>query len=95
MDKHEETIGDYIALEWYDGPLLEIARVDFPGGHVLVQVCALCTVHPEETPPSARLRGTVSGNHPWTRAVIRLSRDDLRAMLDLAEGRPVTDWRAR
>lgn len=38
-----ESVGDYIALDWYDGPLLEIARVDFDDGSRMVQVCTLCS----------------------------------------------------
>jgi hypothetical protein len=82
-----ETVSDYIALDWYDGPLLEIARVDFADGDRMVQVCSLC--HEIEQPPSERLRGTISGEEPWTRTVLRLTRDDLQAMLDLLDGKPV------
>lgn len=89
MASPNETIGDYVALDWYDGPLLEIARVDFDDGDRLVQVCSLCNVSPEEKPPSERLRGVVSGDEPWTRATIRLSRDNLQAMLDMIDGKPV------
>jgi hypothetical protein len=90
-----EIVGEYIALDWYDGPLLEIARVDFADGDRLVQVCSLCTVHPEEKPPSDRLRAVVSGEDPWARAVIRLSRADLLKMLDLVDGKPITDAHGR
>jgi len=83
-----ETVGPYIALDWYDGPLLEIASVDFEDVR-LIQVCTLCTVHDDEQPPSERLRGTMSGKDPWTRATIRLTRDDLIKMLDLADGKAV------
>lgn len=90
-----ETISDYIALDWYDGPLVEIARVDFPEPRVagvpdaMIHVCSLCTVHELEQPPSGPLRAMVSGDEPWTRSVIRLTRSDLQKMLDLLDGKPV------
>lgn len=90
--KEPETIGTYIALDWYDGPLLEIARVDFADADRMIQVCSLCTVTPEERPPSDRLRGTASGEEPWTRTVIRLSRGDLCKMIDLIDGKPVRGY---
>lgn len=71
----KETVSSYIALEWYDGPLLEIASVDFEDGERMVQVCSLCTVRELETPPSDKLRGTVSGTYPWERAVVRFTRE--------------------
>jgi hypothetical protein len=55
----------------------------------MVQVCSLCTVHEIAQPPSERLRGTISGEEPWTRTVIRLTREDLQAMLDLLDGKTV------
>lgn len=95
------VVGKYITLDWYDGPLLEIARVDFAEPRAdgvpkaLVQVCSLCTVFAEEQPPRERLRGTVSGDEPWTRTVIRLSREDLQDMMDLLDGKPVNGWHDR
>jgi hypothetical protein len=65
----QETVSDYITLDWYDGPLLEIARVDFADHDCMVQVCSLCAVHKIEQPPSERLRGTISGDEPWTRTI--------------------------
>ena len=88
-------VTDYIALEWYDGPLLEVARVDFvdrDSPKPMVQVCALCTVKAIEGPPSAGLRAAVSGDEPWTRATIRLTREDLVKMLDLIDGKAIEDW---
>jgi hypothetical protein len=93
MTKREsETVTTYISLEWYDGPLLEIARVDFSDRDAMIQVCSLCTVHPEETDPSSSLRGAVSGEAPWERATIRLTRSDLLKMLDLIDGKPIEDF---
>lgn len=94
-DSPRETVSDYIALDWYDGPLLEIARVDFADRDRMVQVCSLCDVHEIEQPPSERLRGTISGKEPWTRTVIRLTRDDLQAMLDLLDDKPVRGFHDR
>lgn len=88
-DNHQETISAYTALDWYDGPLLEIACVDFANHDSMVQVRALCSVQKIEQPPSKELRGTVSGDEPWTRAVIRLTREELQSMLDLLDGKPV------
>ena len=74
----KETIGPVIALDWYDGPLLEIALVMCPSGAQLVQVeTLLCTI---------------KGAYPRQRASIRLSREDLQTMLDLIDGKPVTDY---
>jgi len=89
------TVSDYIALDWYDGPLLEIACVNFADRDRMMQVRSLCTVHEIEQPPSERLRGTISGKEPWTRTVIRLKRDDLQAMLDLLDGKPVKGFHDR
>ena len=94
-DSLHETVSDYIALDWYEGPLLEIACVDFADRDRMVQVCSLCTVHEIEQPPSVRLRGTVSGDKPWTRTVIRLTRDDVHAMLDLMDGKTVKGFHGR
>lgn len=87
-----ETVSDYVILDWYDGPLCEIARVEFANDDPMVQICSLCTVKPVETTPSAPLRAAVSGDDPWTRATIRLTRADLVKMLDLVDGKPIEDW---
>lgn len=89
MENVRENVGGYIALDWHDGPLLEIARVDFPDHDRMVQVQSLCTVHAEDTLPTGGPRAIVSGREPWTRCVIRLTRTDLQAMVDLLDGKPV------
>jgi hypothetical protein len=94
-DSPRETVSDYIVIDWYDGPLLEIARVDFTDRDRMVQVCSLCTVHEIEQPPGERLRGMSSGEAPWTRTVIRLTRDDLQTMLDLLDDKPVKGFHDR
>lgn len=91
LPKYSETIGAYTILDWYDGPLLEIAPVDISDGTRLVQVKTLCTVHEVETPPSPKLRGTVIGDEPWAFAVVRFTRGDLVKMLDLLDGQIVED----
>jgi len=40
-------------------------------------------------------RGAVHGEYPWTRATIRLSREDLVRMLDLIDGKPVKGFNDR
>jgi hypothetical protein len=61
----------------------------------MVQVCALCTVTPIEAPPTERLRATVSGEHLWERATIRLTREDLQKMLDLIDGKSIGGFHDR
>lgn len=72
-----ETIGLAIALEWHEGPLLEISLVTLSPGmpyDKLVQVdTLLCTIEGE-------------------RATVRFSRENLQAALDLIDGKPVTDY---
>ena len=71
-------VGPAIAIEWYDGPLIEIARVDFEHRAPLVEVCTslLCRV---------------TGEWPRQSVVLRLSREHLAKMLDLVDGKPVED----
>lgn len=75
--------GPSIALEWYDGPLLEIALATFPPDrpdgdqYKLVQVVSVVE--------------TVDGERPWQRATVLLARENLQAMLDLLDGKPVAD----
>ena len=92
MNKQDqETVSEYIPLDWYDESLLEIARVDFPDYERMIQVRSLCTVHDLELPPSERLRGAVSGEKPWTRATIRLTRRDLEK-IDRSARRQASEW---
>lgn len=79
------AVGEYIAIDWLDGPITEIARVDFAGRRSLMQIRALFV--------SVEHEGT------WRRCVeIRLNRETLQAALDLLDGKPVQDhedeWRA-
>lgn len=54
-----------------------------------------CVATPDEKPPSDRLRGTLSGDEPWTRTTIRLTREDLQNMMDLIDGKPVKGYLER
>jgi hypothetical protein len=79
---NREVVHDYIVLDWYDGPLLQAAKVDFKANQwhpdrSMVQVESLCTVE---------------GEYPWQRATYRLSREDLLKMLDILDGKPVKDF---
>lgn len=71
-DLTSEVVGTYVALDWYDGPLVEIAPVVLADGDRMVQVRSLCL-----------------GDDPWQQAMIRLTREDLRKMLDMIDGKPV------
>jgi len=72
------TVGPAIALEWYDGPLIEIARVEFEQRDPLVEI-------------STSLVCRVTGEAPRQTVVLRLSREHLVRMLDLVDGKPVED----
>lgn len=72
------AVGEYIAIEWHDGPLLEIAPVDFPDRDRLVQVHAVLT--------------TIEGEPPWQWVTTRFRRAELQAMLDVIDGKPVLDF---
>jgi len=72
------TVGPAIAIEWYDGPLLEIARVDLDHHDPLVEI-------------TTSLLCRVTGEWPRQSVVLRLSREHLAKMLDLVDGKPVED----
>lgn len=80
-------VGPSIALEWYDGPLLEIAKVDFPDGKHLVEIDTC--LYALKTPDNSPVQSPIPREQ---RAVIRLSRGELQAMLDLLDGKPVKDF---
>lgn len=73
------TVGPAIAIEWYDGPLIEIARVDFHDRAPLVEI-------------TTSLVCRVTGEWPRQTVVLRLSREHLGKMLDLVDGKPVEDY---
>ena len=62
----------------YDGPLIEIARVDFDDRDPLVEI-------------STSLVCRVTGEPPRQTVVLRLSREHIVKMLDLVDGKPVED----
>lgn len=80
----DETEGSEIILDWYDGPLLTIKKIDFPREsgppHSLVEVSTFTVRPPEQD------RGS-----DW--ASVRISRDDLLKMIDLLDGKPVPTFR--
>ena len=63
-DNHQENVSAYTALDWYDGPLLEIARVDFANHDSMVQVRSLCSVHKIEQPPAGSSAGQSAAMNP-------------------------------
>jgi hypothetical protein len=75
-----EKQGLTIILDWYDGPLCEIAPVDFSDGHRLVLVSQFVCGEVEE----------LRGGAKW--AGLRLDRETLQAALDLLDGKPVADY---
>jgi hypothetical protein len=70
---------DYISIDWYDGPLLEIAGIEAsdPSTERLVQVRSLFI--------------KVEGDAPWQYVTLRFYRENLQKMLDLLDGKPVED----
>ena len=74
-----EWTGDFVSLDWYDGPLLEVARVQFarPGGEPLIEIRGRQFDFLHEDPVGERM--------------IRVSRSDVQAMLDLLDGKHVVD----
>lgn len=83
MTHYREHPGPEITLDWYDGPLCTIRRIDFdatPGipASVLCEVETFAAETHEE-------RGV-------TMARVRLDRETLQAMIDAIDGKPVTDF---
>ncbi len=79
------VVGDYICLDWYDGPLCEIARVDFGDDsppHSLIQIRTLGWVEDGDRTVPIPVRAAV---------VARLDRETLQSMIDLLDGKPVKD----
>jgi hypothetical protein len=76
--KHNKvTEGPRITLDWYDGALSEIRRIDIEGVEPLVQVHSL---------------GWSEGSYPHEMHVMRLNREKVQAMLDMLDGKPVKSW---
>ena len=77
--------GGWVCLDWYDGPLCEVALVTFENGSKFAEIKSVGGWLGEEYSVGA------SGekfhyNH------MRLSREELQAMLDLLDGKPVKDF---
>jgi len=80
--------GDWICLDWYDGPLTEIARVAFKDGHTLAEIkCQGGWVGTDYR--TGRDGAKFFVNH------MRFDRETLVAMLDLIDGKPVKDFHDR
>lgn len=72
-----QRFSKFVCLDWYDGPLRSIRRVDFVGEH------------PSESLVEVRTTlARVVGNDYY----MRLSREDLVQMLALLDGKPVEDF---
>lgn len=70
--------GLWIALDWYDGPIIEIARITYEDEpKTLVEVRSFGWQDPDET---GKIR-------------VRFDRDELVKMLDLLDGKPVLSWK--
>jgi hypothetical protein len=78
-------VGEFITLDYQDGPLLSAALVEFDKSfdeHSLIEIeCTPYEVNDVRVPP-----------RPITRAKFRLGRNDLQRMLDMLDGKDVTDF---
>ncbi len=88
MSARGRAYGEWICLEWYDGPLSEIALVTFDDGHKLAEIKAQGGWRGED------YRVGFNGeqfhvNH------MRFDRATLVALLSLIDGRPVKDYTDR
>lgn len=70
-------VGEPIALHWYDGPLVEILRLQRNHCPIMVEIRSrLCKIQGEE---------------PWKEVSLCLTREELIKMVDLIDGKPVED----
>lgn len=80
--------GNWICLDWYDGPLSEIALVSFNDGSKMVEIkCQGGWVG--EDYRTGRDGEKFFDNH------MRFDRNTLVAMLDLIDEKPVKDFHAK
>jgi hypothetical protein len=79
------TYGAWICLEWYDGPLEEIALVTVADGEKLVEIKTQGGWVGEDY-RIGQSGKTFHMNH------MRFHRETLVAMLDLIDGKPVKDF---
>ena len=80
----KEQHGKWICLDWYDGPLLEIAVVTFPDSPAPGPLIEAKTYGFESEDGHVGYDGAVV---PMTH--VRFTRESLVAMLDLLDGKPV------
>ena len=78
----EDKYGEWITVDYYDGPLEEIALVTLRGGDRMVEVKTIGGWDAEET-------FTIGRDEHVRYRHIRFSRENLVAMLDLIDGKEV------
>jgi hypothetical protein len=79
------SYGDWICLDWYDGPLSEIALVAFDDGKKLVEIKS------QGGWIGTDYRVGFNGEKHFVNHM-RFDRETLVAMLDLIDGKPVKDF---
>jgi len=79
------SYSEWICLDWYDGPLTEIALVTFSDGHQLVEV------KDQGGWVGDDYRVGKDGEKFFVNHM-RFDRPTLQAMLDLLDGKPVKDF---
>lgn len=79
------SYGDWICLDWYDGPLEEVALVTFDDGNKLVEIRTQGGWVGEDY-REVGFGEKLHVNH------MRFNRETLVAMLDLIDGKPVKDF---
>lgn len=83
MTHYREHPGPEITLDWYDGPLCTIRRIDFDESTVM------------DTQPIVEVETFAADTHEergCTMARVRLDRKTIQAMLDALDGKPVRDF---
>lgn len=88
-----KDVSDYITLDYYDQPLLEIAVVEGSEADRLGRVLQARTLGywVEDSQENKVQRGM----EIWDRVVVRLSRSDLQTSIDLLDGIAVRDFKDR
>lgn len=72
-----------ITFDWYDGPLLEARRVEFPDCPPMVEVETFIVADTDR----------LERDCPW--GAMRFDEDDLLKMLAIVRGQPVEDYHGR
>ena len=70
--RKEATVGEFDVIEYFDGPLIEAAKVVCETGHVLIEVRTYCVAR-------------VEGDWPWQKATMRFSREELQKMITILD----------